>query len=111
MLPNSKLLHHVELPDNVRLVLLVPGNGEIVRSFRCERPVVLAVPKPIRIQAGDFAPVGDKPQAITLDNRRRTNANVRPVVYASGSEFRAGVLPEKFTIGFPEAQQNAKINF
>ena len=88
MLRHAELLHHVEHPDDVGLVLpllLLGGEGA----------VVLTVAETLGVEALHLAAAADVPEPVALHERRAADALERPVVNAARGEFLAGVLPEE----------------
>ena len=88
MLRDAQLFHHIEHPDDVSLVF----GGDL---FVCERPVILAVVKALGIKALHFAPAGDVPEPVALDQRGAADALERPVMNPAGRQLFTGVLPQE----------------
>ena len=87
----ADLFDHVELPDDV-------GVFWAGKLFLFIRPIVLVVTKALRIETDKFATVRNIIKLVAFDKRRRADALKRPIVYATGSEFFIGMLPEKFSV-------------
>ena len=88
MLRHAELLHHVEHPDDICLVLsllLLGGEGA----------VVLAVAETLGVEALHLAAAADVPESVAFHERRAADALERPVVDAARGELLAGVLPEE----------------
>ncbi len=103
VLGDAHLGHHVVPPDDVGFVLVLVRLGRV-------GAVVLAVVKTVGVQADDFAPVGDVPQAIALAIGRAADALLRPIVHAALRQLGVGVLPEELARLLVEAQQAAQID-
>ena len=76
VLGDSKLLHHVEDPDNVRFVFPLFLLGGI-------RAIVFAVAKAFGIEALHFATAGHVPEPISFDQRCAADSLQRPIVHAT----------------------------
>ena len=78
----ADLFHHVELPDDVRVLLAY-------ELFILKWPVVFAVEKSLRIETDQFAAIGDVVKTVAFNERRGANALIgqsltRPAASFSG---------------------------
>ena len=102
VLRNAELLHHVEYPDDISLVLpLLP--------LAAEGPIVLPVAKALGVEALHLAAAGDIPEPVAFHERRAADALQRPVVHPAGGEFLTRVLPEKRAVGRVKGEQAAEV--
>ena len=102
VLRDAELLHHVEHPDDVGLVL------PLLLLSR-EGPVVLPVAKALGVEALHLAAAGDIPEPVAFHERRAADALQRPVVHPAGGEFLTRVLPEERAVGRVKGEQAAEV--
>ena len=75
-----------------------------------ERTIVLAVSKTLGVEGRNFPAAGHVVETLTFDERRAADSLILPVVDATGGELFRERLPEEFTVGFAEGQQDPRIS-
>src|SRR5262245_59102583 len=101
MRENAQFSNHVQPPDDIRflfpLVLLIRHTD------------IDPVAQPFRGGADDLATVAAIPDAISLSDRRRADAFLRPVLHPAGRQLIVNRLPEELSIALAEAHQHALV--
>ena len=98
--PTSSIMSNDQIDVGVVLA------GELLVG---DRPVVLAVAEAVDVQAPDHAAVAGVVDVGALDERRRGDALIRPVVGAARRQLLVGLLPEELAVRFAERHQHAAI--
>ena len=98
----ADFLHHVERPDDVGVVL--PG-----QLLVGDRPFVLAVAEAVDVEAPDDAAIARVVEPRALDQRRRSDALIRPVVGAARRQLLVRLLPQELAGLFLERHQHAAV--
>ena len=103
MLRHAQLFHHVKLPDQVRLILVLIGFGG-------KWPIVFAIVKPFGVHTHHRAPTRYVPNSFSVHVRRIADTLERPVVDSSGWQFRVGMLPQELSGCRIETQHAAQVD-
>ncbi len=103
MLRDAHLGHHVVLPNDVGLILVLVGLGRV-------GAVVFSVVEAVGVEADDLAPVIDIPETVPSAIRRAADSLLGPIVHATLRKLGIGILPEEFPGLLVKTEQAAEVD-